>query len=366
MTRTARPVSEPARIAAAGEAISVEELELAARNHALLLEALREDVTPPGLHYVLVHYDVPRVDVAGWTLTVDGEVERPLRLDLPALQSYEQVRMPVTLECAGNGRARLDPRPVSQPWLEGAVGTAVWTGVRLRDVLADAGPTGAAVDVVATGADHGIERGVEQDYQRGLPLAQALRADVLLAHEMNGAPLPPQHGFPLRLLVPGWYGMASVKWLTSLTVTATPFRGFQNAVAYRFKHDLDDAGEPVTRIAPRALVVPPGFPDFGSRRRVVDHGEVFLEGRAWSGCGSVVRVELSADGGSSWWDAALEPAPGRHAWSRWTTTWAAVRGDVMLWVRATDDSGRTQPLDPPWNAQGMAGNAVQRVPVHVR
>jgi DMSO/TMAO reductase YedYZ molybdopterin-dependent catalytic subunit len=366
MTTTQRPVSEPARLAGPDEGITQDELALAGRNHALLLEALRHDLTPPGLHYVLVHYDVPDVDAATWSLEVGGEVTRPLSLDLDALRAYPAVSLPVTLECAGNGRAHLMPRPVSQPWLEGAVGTAVWTGARLSDVLADAGVTDRAVDVVLTGADHGIERGVEQDYARGLTLEQARRPEVLLAYEMNGQPLPPQHGFPLRAVVPGWYGMTSVKWLTSLRVIDTSYDGFQNAVAYRYKQDVEDEGEPVTTIAPRALVVPPGFPDFGSRRRVVDAGPVPLQGRAWSGRGPVTQVEVSADGGATWSAATLEPPLGAFAWARWTCTWDAVPGDHELWVRAGDGSGRTQPVDPPWNTQGMGNNAVQRVAVHVR
>ncbi len=366
MTTTERPLSAPARIAGPDEGITPEELALAGRNHSIPLEALRYDVTPPGLHYVLVHYDIPEVAPDTWQLSVEGMVTRELSLDLDQLREFPAVSLPVTLECAGNGRAQLDPRPVSQPWLDGAVGTAVWTGVRLRDVLADAGPTDAATGVVLKGADHGMERGVEQDYARGLSLADATRPEVLLAYEMNGAPLPPQHGFPLRVIVPGWYGMTSVKWLTSITLTDRPLDGFQNAVGYRFKADLDDVGEPVSRIAPRALVLPPGFPDFGSRRRIVEAGPVPLQGRAWSGLGAVTRVDISIDGGATWQPTALEPALGSYAWARWTTTWESVPGDVELWVRATDDSGATQPLLPPWNAQGLVNNAVQRVSVHVR
>jgi DMSO/TMAO reductase YedYZ molybdopterin-dependent catalytic subunit len=146
MTTTTGLPSAPSRLAEPGEGISPDELALAGRNHALLLEAMRHDVTPPGLHYVLVHYDVPYVDAATWTLTIDGHVARPLSLGLDRLRSYPSVSIPVTMECAGNGRAHLEPRPVSQPWLEGAVGTAVWTGARLADVLADAGPISSAVD----------------------------------------------------------------------------------------------------------------------------------------------------------------------------------------------------------------------------
>ncbi|MDT7546747.1 MAG: hypothetical protein QOE99_2857 [Actinomycetota bacterium] len=364
---TARAWSEPARIAGPEEGISADELALAGRNHSLLLEGLRHDVTPAGMHYVLVHYDVPHIVPETWSLVVDGEVETPLLLGLDQLRDYPAVSLPVTMECAGNGRALLQPRPVSQPWLEGAVGTAVWTGARLADVLADARPTGAAVDVVLTGADHGVERGVEQDYARGMSVADAQRPEVMLAYEMNGQPLPPQHGFPLRAVVPGWYGMASVKWLTSIAVIDRAFEGFQNATAYRYKEHLDDAvGEPVTTIAPRALMVPPGFPDFGSRRRILDAGRVELQGRAWSGRGRVVRVEVSTDGGDGWQDAELTPALGEYAWARWTTVWDAPVGQHELCVRATDDSGARQPLGGTWNAQGMANNAVQRVPVLVR
>lgn len=186
---------------------------------------------------------------------------------------------------------------MSQPWLSEAVGTAEWTGTPLKRLLAEAGPDPDAVDVVFTGMDHGVERGVEQDYARGLPLAEAGRDEVLLAYEMNGSPLPPQHGFPVRLVVPGWYGMAHVKWLRAITVLDRSFRGYQQEQAYRISRDADDSGEPVTRMRPRALVIPPGFPDFMSRTRVVDTGPHVLQGRAWSGAAAVARVEVSTDGG---------------------------------------------------------------------
>jgi sulfane dehydrogenase subunit SoxC len=157
-------LSGPARLAEPGEAISYEELALAARNHGLPLEALRYDVTPVGLHYLLIHYDIPDLDPATFTLTVNGRVGRPLRLDLAALRARPRTTLRVTLECAGNGRALLQPRPVSQPWLTEAVGTAEWTGTPLAPLLHEAGVDPASVEVVFTGADHGIERGVAQDY----------------------------------------------------------------------------------------------------------------------------------------------------------------------------------------------------------
>ncbi|WP_354638391.1 sulfite oxidase [Kitasatospora camelliae] len=363
--------SAPARIAAPGEGFTEQELALAARNHALPLEALRYDLTPPGLHYVLTHYDIPPADPdpAAWRLTVGGRVRTPLTLDLAALRTLPAVTVRVTLECAGNGRARLEPRPISQPWLTEAVGTADWTGVPLRALLAEADVREDAVEVVFTGADHGVERGVEQDYRRSLPLPVALDAldeerPVLVAYAMNGGPLPPQHGHPLRLVVPGWYGMASVKWLRDIALTDIPFDGFQQAVAYRVRQRPDETGEPVERILPRALVLPPGFPDFMSRTRVVRPGPVPLEGRAWSGCAPVTGVEVSTDGGRSWREAELSAPDGhRWAWRHWRLTWTATPGLHQLTARATDAAGNTQPLDPPWNRGGFANNLVQQVPV---
>ncbi|MCT9009091.1 sulfite oxidase [Streptomyces sp. NPDC054766] len=359
-------MSAPARLAGPEEGISAQELALAARNHGLPLEALRYEVTPPGLHYVLTHYDIPYAEEASWQLVLGGRVRRPLLLGVDELKAYPAVRQRVTMECAGNGRALLMPRPVSQPWLVEAVGTAEWTGVPLRMLLAEAGVGQDAVDVVFTGADHGVERGVEQDYRRALPLdvARGDEPEVLVAYAMNGAPLPPQHGHPLRLVVPGWYGMAHVKWLREITVTETPFRGFQQAVAYRLRQDAGEEGEPVTRIAPRALLVPPGFPDFMSRVRAVRPGTVTLTGRAWSGRAPVTGVEVSTDEGRSWCPAELDRANDhRWAWRAWRFTWTATPGRHVLSARATDAEGHTQPLDQPWNRGGFENNLVQRVPV---
>ena len=345
--------------------ISLEELRLAARNHAMPLEAMRYDVTPPGLHYVLVHYDIPMVDPDAWRLTIRGRVANPISLDLETLKAMPRRTTRVTLECAGNGRAHLTPRPISQPWLTGAVGTADWTGVRLVDLLSDAELTDHAVDVVFAGADHGLERGTEDDYRRALSVDDARSEDVLVAYEMNGQPLPPQHGFPVRLLVPGWYGMAHVKWLRDIEVIDRPFDGFQNAVAYRLKQDADDPGTPVTRMSPRALLVPPGFPDFMSRVRVVRPGRHQLEGRAWSGWAPVSRVEVSTDDGLTWSEAEVEASQGGWAWRRFRWDWDADAGEHMLRVRAHDESGRVQPEQPDWNRGGFANNGDEALRVVV-
>jgi sulfane dehydrogenase subunit SoxC len=351
------------------ESITPEELALATRNHGMPLEALRWAVTPVGLHYLLTHYDIPDVDVDSFTLTVDGRVARPGQWTLAEVVARPARTLTVTMECAGNGRAGLLPRTLSQPWLLEAVGTSEWTGTSLRALLEEAGPLDDAVEVVFTGVDSGAEVDeIVEPYQRALLLAEALTDDVLLAYGMNGGPLPPQHGFPLRLVVPGWYGMGNVKWLTRITVVSEPFMGFENQVSYRLRQTADEVGVPVTRMEPRALMVPPGVPDFFTRRRLLHAGSCELFGRAWSGWAPITGVEVSIDGAATWHDAKLSAEPlSDHAWWSWTWTWdASTPGDYELCCRARDASGRIQPLEGPWNLQGFANNALHRVPVTVR
>jgi sulfane dehydrogenase subunit SoxC len=346
------------------EPFSQLELQLAARNHGMPLEALRYDLTPVGLHYLLIHYDIPHVDPDRFELAVGGAVARPLTLSLDDLRARPHAELAVTMECAGNGRALLSPRPLSQPWLTEAIGTAAWSGTPLAPLLEEAGPL-EAVEVVFTGLDRGVEGGAEQVFERSLPLADALEPDVLLAYGMNGRPLLPQHGFPLRLVVPGWYGMTSVKWLTRITVVDRPFAGYQQEHAYRLRLDEDDEGTPLSRILPRALMIPPGVPSFPDRERTVEAGSCAVEGRAWSGHAPVSSVEFSSDGGATWAEAELGPAPSRWAWRSWRYEWTAARGEHLLCCRARDEAGNAQPDEAAWNVGGYANNGIQRVPVTV-
>ena len=358
--------SKPAGTLIHAPEITPDELQLAVRNHSMPLEALRYPITPLGLHYLLIHFDIPLVDAATYWLAVAGHVDKPLRLTLEDLKSRPATTLAVTLECAGNGRARLSPRPLSQPWLGEAVGTAEWTGTRLAPVLQEAGLKKGALEVVFTGLDRGVQGGIEQFYERSLSVADATQDDVLLVYAINGQALPPQHGFPVRLIVPGWYGMTHVKWLRSITVTDRPFDGYQQAAAYHYRTVEGDRGVPVTRMLPRALMVPPGEPDFMSRTRFVEPSTQIVEGRAWSGLAPIERVDFSSDGGRSWSAAGLEQAVSPQSWRRWSARWDATRpGEYELCVRATDASGNVQPLEQSWNLEGVQNNAVQRVRVVV-
>jgi DMSO/TMAO reductase YedYZ molybdopterin-dependent catalytic subunit len=343
----------------------VHEVGLANRNSGILLETLRHDLTPVGLHYLLSHFDVPYVPDGRWQVEVAGRVRSPATLALEDIKRLPQRTLRVTLECAGNGRTAMTPRYPSMPWTCEAVGTAEWTGTPLRHMLDRAGLLDEAVEIAFIGADRGFDRGHEHAYGRSLRRDVALSDDVLVAWAMNGAPLLPQHGFPLRLVVPGWYGMASVKWLNRIEALAVPYEGFQQVSTYMYRPIPDGPTTPVTHMRVKSLLVPPGNPDFYTRQRMVDAGPVPLFGRAWSGGGvAVAGVEVGVDG--AWSDAKLEPGNGPYAWRGWTWAWDARPGEHVLSCRATDANGETQPLEPRWDNGGFGNNVVQRVDVTVR
>lgn len=345
--------------------ITADERRLAARNHGFLLEALRYPVTPLGLHYLLTHYDVPGIDASTWRLVVGGRVRRELTLSLEDVRARPSVTRAVTMECAGNGRMGLRPRALSQPWELEAVGNAEWTGTPLAPLLEEAGLLDDALEIVFAGGDTGFENRIEQRYERSLTIEEAMREEVMLAYEVNGAPLPPQHGYPLRLLVPGWYGMTSVKWLSAITAVDAPFEGYQQSHAYRMRTEAGERGTALNRMRPRSLLLPPGIPDFFTRHRTARPGRIELQGRAWSGFGPIRAVEVSTDGLETWRDARLDEQPDRYGWVGWTADWDATPGEHVLACRATDADGNTQPVEGEWNLGGYACNSVHRVPVTV-
>ena len=339
---------------------TAEELALAARNRGMPLEALRHDVTPAGLHYLLIHFDIPDADESHWRLDITG-LAKARTLSVKELTALPAKTLRVTMECAGNGRAQLTPRYPSVPWIEEGVSTAEWTGVPLHQVLE---LEARATEVVFHGADRGIDAGVEHHFARSLSRAQALDDDVLLAYAMNGAPLPPQHGAPLRLVVPRWYGMASVKWLRAIEALDRPFDGLQQARSYHFRREPGEKGEPCTLMRVNSLMAPPGIPDFYTRRRIVEAGRVQVVGRAWSGVAAVQKVEFAVDG--HWHTADVAAQRHAHGWQSWKFVWQASVGEHELACRATDAAGRSQPLEAPWDVSGFGNNGVQRIHVTVR
>jgi DMSO/TMAO reductase YedYZ molybdopterin-dependent catalytic subunit len=309
--------------------------------------ALNSFLTPNDLFYVRNHYAMPTLDAREWRLKVSGAVERPLELTYAQLREMGTRTVPVTLECAGNGRLFLEPKTKGVQWQLGAVSTAEWTGVPLGAVLQRAGLRPGAVEVILEGADSGVPGNEPKPpekvtFARSLPLAKALRPEVLLAHKMNGADLPKAHGFPVRGIVGGWYGMASVKWLTRLVVTDRPFLGYDQTADYAIWEKLDGLPTltPIGGIAVKASIARPAAGE------AVPAGKDYpVRGFAWAGEAEVAKVELSADGGKSWAAAKLLERPVPFCWRMWEYTWASpAAGKHRLLARATDARGRTQPL----------------------
>jgi sulfane dehydrogenase subunit SoxC len=346
------------------------EMELTFRNHGMLSELLKQPITPLGAHYLLIHFDVPTLSDENYTIAIGGRVQRPQVITLNDLKSRRTISQAVTMQCAGTGRALLRPRPVYVPWTDNAIGTYQWIGTPLRPLLEQAGLLGDATEVLFTGWDSGIDLGIEHAFERSMPVADAMQSEVMLAWAANGQLLLPQHGFPLRLIVPSWYGMASVKWLRAITVLNTPFQGVQQLQVYRYQDTPDDPGLPVREKRVNSVIMPPGIPDFLSRWRFVAPGQHLLQGMAWSGAGPVSKVEASVDGGASWFPTELSPVSNDpFAWVQWRAEWSAVsEGSYTLACRATDATGATQPLDPneTWNYQGNGINAIKRIPVVVQ
>ena len=340
------------------------ERALANRNSGTLLETLALDVTPTGAHYLLTHFDVPLLDAASHRLRFHGAFATPYELCVDEIRALPEVTLPVTLECAGNGRAGLSPRRYSMPWGVEAVGTTEWTGTPLAPLIADAGPLDGVVDFSFTGADFGYDKGVGHHFGRSLTPQQLADLNVLLVHSMNGQPLLPQHGAPLRIVVPGWYGMASVKWLTDIEALTERYSGFQQVETYCYRQIPDGPSTPVTELRVKSLMVPPGAPDWITRTRCVAPGKVEMRGKAWSGAGrAITRVEFAVDG--VWQEAELTGRAGQFAWTGWRATWQAEPGAHVLQCRATDEAGDCQPLTPPWDVAGFGNNAAQAVHVIV-
>jgi len=344
---------------------SDEETRLAFRNHGMHFEFLDQPITPVASHFQLIHFDVPQLSADDYSFTIGGRVANPRTVTLDELKKRPTVQQPSIMECAGNGRSFEHPRSVYVPWFSEALGVFDYTGTPLRPILEEAGLLEDAVEVVFTGHDEGIDLGIRHHFERALPVDEALADGVILAWDANGGPLPPAHGFPLRLVVPTWYGMASVKWLKAITVIDHPFQGVQQKQVYRLTFNSSDAGRPVQKKFVRAAIKPPGIPDLISRKRFVGGAAIELRGMAWSGFGAIEKVEVTTDDRQTFSPATLEEPVSPHAWTPWRFTWNATPGEHILAARATDVTGNTQPLEALWNIQGMAQNGVERIAVFV-
>jgi sulfite oxidase len=324
-------------------------------------------LTPVPHFFVRNHMHEPsELDAQDWRLTVGGEVEKPFTLSLAELSKLETHSVVNTLECAGNGRSLHRPQVPGIQWGKGAVGTARFSGTRLRDVLERAGVKSSGKHVMFRGADE--VPGKVPPFIRSIPIEKALDSDTLVATHMNGSPLTKHHGFPARALVPGWIGAASCKWLTEIKVLDAEFVGNFMNPGYRLPNQPIKPGDavkpedthPVTALGVKSVI---SSPLDGTHTKA---GRMTIQGAAWAGEADVAKVEISTDGGASWNAAKLGREQARYAWRLWNFDWKATKAvDYEILSRATDSQGRTQPAAAVWNPSGYLYNAVERVKIYV-
>src|SRR5438132_262482 len=317
-------------------------------NLEMRFERLDSFITPIESFYVRTHFPIPAIDRDAWWLNVEGEVEKPFAINYEELLELESRTIPATLECAGNNRNFLEPKVKGVQWDLGAVGTAAWTGIPLSILLDRAEVKPGAREVILEGADGGVLEDPKRpsgkvQFARSIPLAKA-RTDVLLAYQMNGSDLPPQHGFPLRAIVPGWYAMASIKWLQRVIVTDRPFTGYYQTMDYAYWARRGDIAElvPLTEMQIKAEIAKPAQGEI-----VPANSNVRVHGAAWTSDGEITKVELSTDGGSTWSETNPIDRPTRNAWRRWEYTWHTPlkAGQATLIARGTDSPGSSQPAE---------------------
>src|ERR1700730_5410816 len=312
------------------------------------LDGFHDWITPVDRFFVRCHTYFPeRVNLSDWRMKIDGVVNQPLTLTMDDLKTLPRVELVGVLECAGNGRSFYQPRVAGTQWAFGSVGNGRWAGVRFRDVLQQAGLKDSAKEILLDGSDSPL--GTMPKFQRTLTVQKALDPDTLLAFEMNGQPLPDEHGYPLRLIAPGWAGDSWVKWLRHIEVLDHEFEGFWMKTAYRHPtHHVEPGAAvaaselvPVTDLNVKSVIATPGS--------WVKPGRVRISGTAWSNSSPVTKVDVSVDGGKTWKPAKLGKDQSRYAWRLFELDWQAPTGKHTLMARATNEAGQTQPLTEEWN-----------------
>ncbi|BDC50153.1 hypothetical protein F183_A24690 [Bryobacterales bacterium F-183] len=332
------------------------------------MEGFKDDITPVERLFVRSHHYTPKVNLATWKLKIGGVVDKPVELTFEQIQKLPKVEVVAVMECAGNGRSFYQPSMAGLQWEHGAVGNVRWGGVRLSDVLKMAGVGSNGVEVLFDGAD--VPVGQQSDFQRSIPLTKAMTPEPLLAYELNNEPLPTSHGFPLRVVVPGWASDCWVKWLTGITVLDKPFEGFYMKTAYRAPAGpvkpgtaVDPAAmQPVTKLKPKSVIT---FPEHNAQVKV---GETLnLRGVVWSGDGHPVTMgKISLDGGATWEDVRPITYNGPYAWRTVGFTWQPPKeGYYRIMLRAGDHTGDSQPHVQAWNPSGYGWNVAHSIGIEV-
>jgi sulfite oxidase len=326
----------------------------------MLLSRAATWITPAASFFVFNHSEALAVNAGNWVIRVSGEVERPLTLSLGDIQRLDRVEVTNTLECAGNGRAFFRPKVPGVQWERGAVGNARFQGPRLADVLASARTRKTTRHIIFTGADSPDPSGPQ--FVRSIPVEKALDSETILATNMNELPLAVERGFPLRVIVPGWIGAASVKRVTAIWASEHEAPGEYMQKSYRLPLDPSAPGGgsfAITSLRVKSMVTEPvaGQP--------LPAGPFTIRGFAWAGEARIDKVEISTDSGITWHPARLKRSHARYAWTSWDLGWVFEEGSHEIWARATDSNGQIQPHEPAWNERGYTWNGIDKVTVSV-
>ncbi|KAF0815776.1 MULTISPECIES: sulfite oxidase [unclassified Cytobacillus] len=340
-------------------------LSLSPENQESPIHFLENWKTPQDYFYLRNHFPYPLVNAQNAALSITGNVQKPMVISFHELTRFPSKEMLVTLECAGNNRAKFKPKVFGEQWEEGAVSQGKWKGVPLKELLDKAGLLDGSKEAVFVGKDFGVRKDFKDSfyYARSLPIEKALHEDTLVAYEYNGKHIPYKHGFPFRLIIPQWYGMASVKWLSNIFIIQHTFNGpFQTKdYVYYPNKDNDFDKKPVTAINVNSTIQYPL--DYS----IVDEGLHVIKGIAWTGTGTITEVAISFDHGETWRKATLKYRENeKYSWVRWYFNWEANKGAYTILVRAADSEGNIQPKNPYWNRMGYGYNGVQKIKVQVK
>lgn len=334
-------------------------------NQETPISFINSDIINQQLFYRRNHFSYPLIPLSNYWLPIIGSVKARRVLSLHQIMQFPAKILKIVLECSGDKRSLIEPNVFGEQWEKGAISQGYWKGVPLRYLLELSGIKDDAVEVVIEGYDYGKRADLDQvyTYARSLPLEKALHSDTIIAYEYNNHPIPYKHGFPLRLIVPQWYAMASVKWIKQITIVNKKFDGpFQSIDYVYYPNKEDNHGSfPVTTMNVNSTIQKPLHMD------ILNPGSHFIKGFAWTGEGTIVKVEISTDNGQTWNNVKLQtPLDQNYGWVSWTYEWKIVdRGEYTIMSKATDSQGRVQPMSPFWNRKGYGYNAMDQVKVKI-
>ncbi|RHW43444.1 sulfite oxidase [Neobacillus notoginsengisoli] len=338
---------------------------LSPENQETPIQFIDADMIPDKLFYRRNHFSYPAFSYSNYFLPINGSVSKPIVLSMQEILEFPSKTIQIVLECSGDKRSFFEPKLFGEQWEKGAISQGYWSGVPLRTLLERSGLSEGAKEVVVEGYDFGERTDLDKvfTFARSLPIEKALHPDTIIAYEYNGKPIPFKHGYPLRLIVPQWYAMASVKWIKQIRVIDSHFTGPFQAIDYVYypHKETDQEAFPVTTVNVNSTIQKPLDMD------ILNTGMHEIKGIAWTGQGVISKVEISIDGGTTWLTAKLEPSKNNgYAWQSWSYEWTvSKKGEYVILSKATDSTGRPQPTDPFWNRKGYGYNAIDHVKVKV-